>query len=320
MATLTASALSVVSSTPGIHIKDNFAAVIAAGLDDVFKRESAIPAEGMHFFRNKPMKKATNVFQSHYGLGTVGQNEDTETLPVDEKGLGFQWTLSVNTYRGAIRIAKDLQEDELYGNISDLQSEHVGAEKTSKELVLADLFNRALGTSGAPILCEDGMYFLDSARPFAYTAAGTWSNLETASAITPASVFQAQLNFKASLNDRGYLSPRKLTKAIVRDQDEDTMFEITKSDLRPTDAMNAKNFQYGRFEYSTYSYLTSALIIYMSGDPKSAANELYFGDRISPELATWKDGSNPDITWQRIRSRFGIGCGKPIFWRGGTVS
>lgn len=320
MPTVTASADSVVASRPGIHIPENFAAVIASGLDEVFKRAMERPSEGKQFMRELSMNKAQYKFQSHYGLGTVAQNSDTESLPYDEKGLGFDWTLTSNTFRGAIAISQELQEDELYGTINDLQSDLSDQYRTSEELVIADVFNRCLGASGAPFICEDGMYLIDSSRPNAYDAVASWSNLESASTITPTSIYTALINFASHKDERGQTSPLVLRKIIIRPTDEKTLWEILKSDLRPTDAMNAANFMRGRFEYTTYNYLTSAVILYLADDPKGSKNELIFGNRISPSTYTWKDGTNPDIIRQRIRGRFGTGCGRPWIWRGGTVS
>jgi len=321
MATVTASADSVTYSRPGIHVPENFAAVLATGLDDVFKREMERPREGMQFFMVKPMKKATHKFQAYYGLGTVSQNRDSEELPYDEMGLGFDNELAVNTFRGAIKIEKQLKEDELYGVISGRQEELVESERLSRELVLADVFNRALGASGAPFTCEDGMYFIDSDRPNAFKRAGTWDNLESASAITPNQIFDVQLNFASNRDERGQLAPIKMSHIIVRPTDEKTVWEILNSDKRPYDAQNAKNFQYGRFEAIVYNMLTTATAFYVAapGGFKSAKNELIFGDRVSPQLETWTtDGG--DVTHQRIRTRFGTACNRPYIWRAHTVS
>jgi len=321
MGTKIAAALATSASRPGIHIPENFAAVIATGLDDVMKRSMDRPREGMQFFRKKPMKKATNRFQSHYGLGTVSQNRDSEALPYDETGLGFKWDLTVNTFRGAIKIEKELVEDELYGTISDMQAELVESEALSRELVLADVFDRALGASGAPFLCEDGMYLIDSARPNAFKRAGTWSNLEAPGAITPTSIFNTQLNFGAQLDERGQKAPMKMSGMVIRRDEEKTVWEIVQSDKRPNDAQNARNFQYGRFEYTVYNMLSTATAFYVAADGgfQSAKNELYFGDRVAPQLETW-DTDGGDVHHQRIRTRFGVGCGRPQMWRGQTVS
>jgi hypothetical protein len=309
----------VAYSRPGIHVKENFAAVLEAGLDEVRKREYVRPEQGAQFFRVQPMKKAGHKFLGHYGLGVVSQNRDSEDLPYDEMGLGFDWELTVNTFRGAIKVEKELLEDELYGVIADRQQELIKSEKLARELVMADWFNRCLGTSGAPGLCEDGMYFIDSARPNAYKEAGTWSNLGDASALTPAKMFTEQLQFAYNRDERGQKAPLKMRGIVIRPQDEVSVWEILKSDLRPTDSMNAKNFQMGRFEYKVYDHLTSAVALYYADDFKSSANELLFGERVAAQVETWTSNGG-DVTHQRIRSRFGVGCGRPHMWRGHTVS
>ena len=320
MATVTASADSVTYSRPGIHVAENFAAVVAAGLDEVYKREMERPRQGMQYFRSLPMKKRVHKFQGYYGLGTVSQNRDSEDLPYDEMGLGFDWELSVNTFRGAIQIEKELVEDELYGVIADRQQELVESEALTRELVLADVFNRALGASGAPFICEDGMYLIDSDRPNAFKRAGTWSNLEAPSAITPLSIFTAQLSFAGNTDERGQKAPMKLVKIIIHPNEEKDLWEILKSDLRPTDAMNAANYQKGRFQYEVYDMMTAQQIMYYGADAfSSPKNELRFGDRVAPQLETWTTNGG-DVTHQRIRTRYGVGCGRPWAWRGGVVS
>ncbi len=284
------------------------------------KRDFARPYEGKKFFREVSTNKRAIKHQSHYGLSPVGQNRDADNLPYDEKGLGFDYEYTTDIYRGAIAIEKELKELELYGTINDLQSELVESARISQELVMADVFNRCLGTSGAPFVCEDGMYLIDSARPNAFKRAGSWSNLDSTGSITPSSLFQVQLNFAAHKDEVGQLAPLKLQRMIIRPQDEQTVWEILRSDLRPTDAMNAGNFQFGRFEYTVYNYLTSAVALYLAGDPKSSKNELRFVTRVAPSIETWKDGNNPDITRQRIRMAFGVGCASPRIWRGQAVS
>jgi len=321
MATKTAAALSVSASRPGIHVPENFGAVLQTGLDDVFKRSMKRPREGMQFLRPVSMKKSTHKFQSYYGLGTVSQNRDSEDLPYDEMGLGFDNELTSNTFRGAIKIEKELQEDELYGVITGRQQELVESEALSRELVIADVFNRALGASGAPFLCEDGMYFIDSARPNAFKRAGNWSNLEASSAITPNQLFDTQLSFSTTRDERGQLTPMKMSHIIVRPADEKTVWEILKSDKRPYDAQNAKNFQFGRFQAIVYNMLTTATAFYaaMPEGFKSTKNELYFGDRVAPQLETWTSNGG-DVTHQRIRTRYGIACNRPYAWKAHTVS
>ena len=111
----------------------------------------------------------------------------------------------------------------------------------------------------------------------------------------------------------------KMSGMIIRPNEEKTVWEIVNSDKRPNDAQNARNFQYGRFQYQVYNMLTAAVAIYYAGDFKSEKNELRFGDRVSPQLETWTSNGG-DVTHQRIRTRHGVGCGRPHFWRAHALS
>lgn len=320
MATVTASARSVSYSQPGIMVPENWEAFLSAGLDEVFMRMLDSPRQGRTlFFREMAMKKRDHKFYSYYGLNAVKMARDAANLPSDEMGIGFDWTLTSNTFRGQIQIERELLEDELYGAVARRQTQLSEAMVESEELIMADFINRALGTAGAPVLCEDGMYFLDSARPNPNKRAGTWSNLEATSALTPTAVFTAQLNFAKYRNEIGQLKPLVMTDIYYRPDEDKTVFEIMKSDLRPTDASNAANWAMGKFQYHVVNRMTAQQIIYSAGGVGATGNELYFGMRSAPELMTWT-GDNVDVIKQRIRARFGIGCGRPYTWRGGALS
>ena len=311
-------ARSVSASHPGILVKDNFGAVLQKGLDEVFKRRWEMPMQGDQYFRVRNTDHQTMKFQSHFGMGLVAQNRDVDALPYDEKGLGFGYGITTNVFRGAIAVERELQELELYGSINDKQQELLRSATDTVELVMADVFNRAMGTAGAPFVCEDGMYLIDTARPNAYAPAGTWSNLEAPSAITPTSLYAATINFATNRDERDKLSPLTMRKIIVRPTDEKAIWEILKSDLRPTDSMNTANYFRGRFEYQVYNHLTSSYIFYWAGDPKGSDNELQFLWRVRPSIETWNDG--PDIVRQRVRFACGVGAGRPYILRGGVVS
>jgi len=318
MATKTADAKSVTQSFGGVMIPENFEAVCKTGLDDVFKDSLKEPRQGMSYFKKVNMTKRSEKYQSYYGLGDVQQVRDGENIPSDEFGLGFDWTLTTSTFKGQIEITKDLIEDEMYGVINDRQQELTESFHRTRETILADVFNRALGTNGAQFLCEDGMYLGDDARPNPYALAGTWSNLESAGAITATSLFQTQLNYRSYRNERGQLTPLSLKKIVVRPQDEQTIWEILKTDRDVNTSINKKNYQQDRFEYEVYDHLTAAVAIFIANDANGARNQLKFGDRISPELTTeWDD---QDVLTQRIRARFGVGCGRPYIFRFQDVS
>ncbi len=319
MPTETASAKSIVQGPgAGFHIPEGFAALLTAGTDEVFKRGFEFPFEGDMFYSSHTTNKDTETFQSVVGLGDIGQNRDADELPSDEQGLGFPHSITTYVFRGKTGHERRLIEDELYGQIRDNVRELMEGSRRTVEKILADGVNRADGataSTGAPFLCEDGYYWLDATRNNPHPRGGTWGNVEATSSITPTSIFTAQLNFAKHVNERGERDQKKLTKVIVRPDEEREVWEIKNSDLRPTDAMNAANFQFGRFEYSTYNLMTTSQVMYMA----EGRNEVRSYWRMKPSVVAFTDG-NPDVLWQRVRFRFGIGALRPDIWRGGVVS
>jgi hypothetical protein len=323
MATAASKALPTVARG-GLHIGENFPALLAKGLDEVFARTFSFPFEGEKLYEKRTTNQDTVRFQSVIGIGNIAQNRDTDVIPHDEKQQGFAHTITTVVYRGRVGIEKTLRETEQYGMIGDLQQELADASRRTVELILADGVNRALGASGAPFLCEDGMYWIDGSRPQPYPlatadAAGTpgeWDNSETASAITPTSIYNAQINAAQHRSERGHLDPRTVEQLYVRPTDEKAVWEILRSDLRPTDSMNARNFQFGRFQYTVLKHMTTAQILYRL----DGQNEVMMYWRVQPEFKTWDGADNPDITYQRVRFALGTGAKRPDSWRGGTVS
>ena len=313
MPTLTASARSAIQTGAGAHVAENFVPLLRAGIDEVFQRVLETPREGDAFFEKRSTTKIREYFQPVVGIGNISRSRDADYIPHDEKSLGFDHSITNYIYRGRVGHEKSLLETEQYGQIGDNQEELAQAAVRTMELVMADVFNRGLGASGAPFLCEDGMYLIDSARPNPHPAAGTWSNLESTGAISAAGIYQAQLNAAAYRNERGHLHPLKVEMLVIRPQDEEDVWEIVNSDKRPSDAMNAKNFQFGRFQYRVYNYLTTPSVFYKLSGIK---NELYFQERVSPEFTTWQGADNPDMYWQRVRFAMGVGALRPACWRG----
>ncbi len=314
-----ANKVAVQSPNAGLHIQEKFQVLLEKGIDSVFERTFDTPFQGEQFFTIRNTTKAQETFQSVVGIGNIAMNRDADVIPHDEKQLGFANTITNNVFRGRIGHERTLTEVEQYGMIGDAQKQLADAAKRTIELIMADVFNRGIDpASDGPFICEDGHPFITSdARANAHPRGGTWTNEETTGAITPDALFTAQLSASTIKSERGHLSPRTLKRVICRPTDEKTLWEILRSDLRPTDSMNARNFQFGRFEYTVYNHLTSANIFYeLDGD-----NELYFQWRVRPSFETWPGADNPDLFWQRVRFACGVGCNRPTdHWMGMIVS
>jgi hypothetical protein len=307
--------------------REAFARVLEQNITKTWKREFDVVQEGKRYVHQMSTNLRTGTNRTWREMdSTVPQNRDAEDLPVHNWGEGFSWTWVVYTYRDSIAIERELMEIDTEGVIASRQSNLAKKSKRTSELIIASLFNRGVDdgvmANGAPVLCDDGMYLCDSARPNPNPAGGNWSNLESAGAITEASLFQAYLNAKQQVDENGELAPTTIKKIITRPDDGLTLFRLNKSDLRVGTAQNDANWVKGRWPLEEYQYLTDDVILYMLTDsPQSDDNEVFYRVRIKPQFETWLDGSNVDIWRQRVRFAVGIDIGSPRKgWRGGQLA
>lgn len=325
----TASAKSALFNNPAdTLVAEAFKLALARGLDKVWKREFEPPRQGEQFLRAETIKRETATYQTYRQMsGLVPQNRDTDELPFATTGDGFGYTVQTYNYRRAIQIEQTLIETDDVGVIRGRQADLARMSRQTIEHAVADIFNRGIDdgvmTNGSPVLADDGLYLVDSDRPNADPDAGTWSNLESTSAITPGSIFQAQLNARAMTGEDGELFPTMIKYIICRPQDSKTLWEIRNSQYRPTDAMNVTNYfkenAEAHFDIKVYDYLTAPNIFYGLCDPKSETNELAIFWRVKPNFKTWV-GDNPDVQKQRVRMAWGFGLGSPRqAWRGGLI-
>lgn len=319
----TASAKSAVQYTGSdIHTRELFVASLERGLDKVWKRDfSDRPKQGMMYLSEGTVKQPTAKFQTFRSIGgVVGQSRDADEIDYVTRADGFGFEVVTYPYRQGIAIERELEETDNAGVIRGLQSDLAENASMTIEYAIADVFNRAVSPTSAPVLADDGMYLIDTDRPNANPDAGTWSNQESDSAITPTSLSQAQLNARGTTDENGFLFPRKIVKLMIHKDDEKVVEEIMKSDKNPLNANNTYNTMYNKFKWEVYDYLTTRSIFYIMEDTKSERNELRFYWRQKPDFKTWVDGNNPDVTRQRVRFIFGIGLGSPRrVWRGGLV-
>jgi len=320
---MTASAKSAIQySGADTHTRELFVESLARGLDMVWKRDfTDKPKQGMLYMSEGTVKQPTAKFQTFRTIGgVVGQNRDTDDMDFVTRADGFGFEVVTYPYRQGIKIERELEETDDVGVIRGMQSDLAENALMTQEYAVADVFNRSIAPTSAPLLADDGMYLIDSDRPNANPEAGTWSNEESTSAITPTSLATAQLNARNTTDENGFPYPRNIVKLLIHKNDEKTVEEIMKSDKNPLNANNTYNTMYNRFKWEVYDYLTTRSIFYIMDDPKSEKNELRFYWRKKPEFKTWV-GDNPDVTSQRVRFIFGIGCGSPRkVWRGGLVT
>ena len=300
---------------------EDFQVLLTSGTDEVMKRgfdTSKFPFQMSMFYDDFSLNKASYTFQDTLGTGNIPRNRDGQTLTYEPQSLGFAHSWSSVQYRKAIGWTRELLEDELYGQLTDNSEELMTSSRRTVELIAADGVNRAMGPSGAaPVLCNDGGYWLDTDRPNPNPTAGTWSNVESTGAVSQSSIWTAALNFRLHKNSHGDKEPIRLSQIIIRPQDEPAIKETLMSTLRPTDSMNAINYLTDMgFTYSVYDHMTAALIMYRATGMRNEVKALW---RVRPNVAP-VNVEDPDTFAVRVRFRFGLGLGRPDIWRGGAVS
>jgi hypothetical protein len=306
--------------------REGFSNALEQNVTEIFARVFETPQQGKRYFNQKSTNLRTGTKRGIREMdGVIPQNSDADDLPRHNWGEGFAWTWVVYTYRDSITFERELLEIDNEGVVSDKQGRLARKTKRTTEFIMADVFNRGVDdgvmATGAPILCDDGMYLADASRPNPNPAGGTWSNLETAGAITEASLFQAQLNARQQVDENGILYPTSIKKVIIRPDEELTLFRLNESDLRVGTAQNDKNWVKGRWDIEIYDHMTTSQIMYQLTDsPGSDDNELYWYVRKQPEFKMLTL-ENPDIVGQRVRFSVGVALGSPRKgWRGGIVS
>lgn len=311
---VTASALTPSYSAPGMLMKENFADLLNTQFKFVKQRDFKAPVQGLQFFN---VQNTTKDYEKHSyvtGIGIMPKNRDSSKLPVTEPIQGFDNTFTPEDFRLAIRIEKRLRETDQYGVIARQMNALIKSAKDTVEYYAADCFNSGFGT-GASWLCADGMYLFDSERPMEDKSQGTWSNLETASALTQASLATMRVNFRKFVDERGLKRPLVMKTLIVPAALEDTAAVIMGSIQKPGVFLNDKNVYENKFEIKVWDFLSSDTA-YFGMTAKDSSHELFWYWRVKPETYSNVLSDNPDVWQARIRMSFVTGCDRPSTIRG----
>jgi phage major head subunit gpT-like protein len=319
----TASAKTGFPVVSDVHVQEAYPLALAKGLVKCFKREFETPMQGLQFVRETPVDSDTGTFQTFRGIaGLVPYSRDTDKLQYISAADAFGFSYTTYVWRLAIAIERRLERIDSVGVTKGKQGELARAAKLTIEHAIADYHNRILGTSGAALLADDGMYPVDSARPNANPNVSNWSNLESTAVLGETALFAASLAARQMTGEDGELYPQKIQKIVIRPNEEKAMWVLLDSKQQIGGSLNDSNWAAGAFKMSdviVYDYMTTQQILYMLADPKSDQNETYLFWLDRPQIETWK--SSPDVTDQRVRMDFGLGLGNVRkFIRGGVLS
>lgn len=315
--TLTASAATPSHVHPSeLMTLEAFRVALDRGFDKVFKEVYSEPWQGQGFIREEKVDISFGKDKELLGYGGVlEQNRDADTIPFANKAIGYPVEWQTYVYRRAIGVERSAIEQDRVGNLKDMQKEMVDMSKRTKEYVIADIFNRAFGVTGAPVLAPDGMYYIDSHRPNPDANGGLWSNLEATADLTEDTLFRAAYNARQQVDPLGNKYPQRIKKLMIPPAWEQKMWKLLSTEKVLGSNYNDANWASGVFKMQdvvVYDYLETDSIFYWLADPKSSDNKLVMKVRVKPSVETgWGPMPNPDIMYQRIREDFGIALGDP---------
>lgn len=298
----------------GVLTPEQFSDFLEENFKRANARELAAPSQGLAFYNVQDTSKDHERHTYVTGFRLMPQSRDASHVPLGEVVQGFDNTYTPVDYRLGYAFEDRLRETGLYSLITKIQRGMMKSAMYTIEYLAADPFNRGFGASTAPWLCADGYFLFDSSRPNE-AGEGTWSNLETASALTQDAWETMKVNARKAKNERGLVSPVHLKTLIVPPALERKALELQLSTQSPEDALNAANVYQNKFSVACWDYLTSDTAWFGMADASDVENELFWYWRIRPNVKTYDNG-NPDVEYQRVKFSAVTGADRPVSIRG----
>jgi len=277
-------------------------------MDKLRARSNETILQGARFIRTATPRGGVYK-EADYGTGLElpRKSEDTDQMPFVTPVPGFDVSISVVNFRLAIQVEQSMIEDQIHPVVKKMMSGLLRSGKLNIEYGIADKMNNLTSTDAAYV-GADGVAVASSTHPFARRETGTWSNLESATALTTTNLFTAMKNLRNRTDEFGYKKVI-MTRQLVGPVDLlKKMAEIKESKLIPENALNTANTQTD-WTWSVYDYLTDTNAWFLLGDRPADENGLIFVQKVAPNIKPLEGRDKAtDIKWgTRLRMRVGFG-------------
>jgi hypothetical protein len=270
----TASATTLWYAEPGALEHRTYQQLYDNDMKLIMLRQDKVPIQGKRLFTE--YGKKTDVT---FKLGDIGgpldlpeKSEDLDDLPRTQPPIGFSITFTPVNYRQSIRVTEDMLDVDKFGKITSMMNGLPMAGKRLMEYAFADVFNNGFAT----YTVADGMYAYDSARPQPDANVTTWSNLETAGALTHGRLSTARLNLRKTVDAKGHKSPKKLALLQVVPDLEEKAIEIRKAEKMPENALNQPNWLWKAFDIFVHDWLTSTTAWFVHSEETNPSEKGFF--------------------------------------------
>jgi hypothetical protein len=222
-------------------------------MNDIKLRVDRVPMVNGQFFTEDDEKTNT------YKMSTRGNEmalpivtQDTSVRPFDQQPPGYSKTLTIVPYSMAVKITKEIVGMDLKGTIQhDMMSGLPTGLKRLLEYAMANVINTGAATAGA-----DGSFIFGNDHYNEDASSGTWSNLETAVALSPSSVATMRRNMRKRKNARGHYMGIKMTKLMTGVDLMDEAWTIVNSKKTSNDSLNGESSIYKAFDLVVNDYMT----------------------------------------------------------------
>jgi len=291
-------------SSPGVLEPKVFADLVDKAMDLVWERRDQVTPQLMPLFEKATSQ--TGSFKTSSVSSIVDlpiKSEDTQPLPYTQPAPGFDQTFTTVNYRRAIRVTDDMRSMDRFGKVQMMISGLPKAATRLLEYACADVLNNAFATN----LGADGMYLCDSRHPSEDPAAATWSNLQTAAALSPTTFSTARVAMRQRKNEKGYVDPIAPKLLVTGPANEEMAYKILNANLQPQSALNDPNWNKSVVTAIIADWITSSTAWFLFGDLTGPARGLFYVERVAPNVKP-VGSEDPDIIWgRRLKMAFAMG-------------
>lgn len=280
-------------------LRANFAELLEPGLAQVFFNEFQRYAPEYDKICNvSDSKKQFEETLQVVGLGIMNSKAEGVGVSYEDISQGYKQTYTHTTYAKAIRITKEMYEDDMYGVMKDLTSALARSAYQRIEVESANVLNNAFtGTAGA-----DGASLISAAHTL--SIGGTQSNALAAHADLSAASLQEAIQVIEDTQDEKGLNVALRPKLLVcTTGNQWTGHELLKSMYKPGTTDNEVNALLEKnIQYTVNHYLTDADSWFLLADE----HKVNFFWRRKPEFFKGNDFDTQDAKFQAAM-RFSVG-------------
>lgn len=288
--------------TPPIT-SENWPTLLLPGLRRVFDLQIASYTEAAKrevLFTIDTSAKAVETDQAIGGLGQDDWNfEDSQQVQYDAVAAGYDANYTHREFAKGLLIRRKFLDDNLYPaaglptQITRKVKKLADAAFVIRELSAAEVFRNAHTGSGRSatgflIPGPDGQALCSASHPLGPNDGATLSNTSTA-ALSVSAIKTDRANARRWTDDRGNITPVRLSELVVPPELEDDALVIARSLGLPGSADNDANVTGARItEVHSWEYLTDTNNWYHC-DPRQRAEFLTWFDRIPLEFDSMGD-------------------------------